>query len=212
MRTNLEKFNYYQNLCKEIIDPFIQKTGRERGFPKVIYRIYPSGKVTDCFFTNFYYKFNVKGFHIYSRRFHKGKKPTRQEVNQIKEFYLSLESLEFILKKENVSASYAYTEKFGKNNQYTSSGGSWLNYDFSHDSGFHINKESRDKKISELKGISEKIKSGKYFKCNYCGKLTKVKDAVERKIVSYRNYGSGGVNRRYCSDKCGGYDQMAHEG
>ena len=48
-------------------------------------------------------------------------------------------------------------------------------------------------------------------KCSYCHKEI-TGEAVKRTIINFKMYGRGGCEKEYCSEKCGAYDQMAHEG
>lgn len=202
MRTNLEKWNHYLQIINEKEKEFINDNIID--IPKYIYEVYPSGKIRTLNVVNLYYRNNI----------YCGGKPTRNDVSKIKEYAEDMPSLTV----ENVSFGWECIE-----HGYKSS--SAIRYTELHDK-FFTNKEKAELKANELleaKNKEEELLKNGHVKCAYCGKVVPEKESVSHQIIfqnsrpdpfsktGYKKFVDKKTNK-YCSGKCGGNDQMAHEG
>lgn len=202
MRTNLEKWNYYYNIIKEKDKDFTNTNVTIR--PKILYDVYQrSGEIRELIVTEISY-------HRYIN--FSGKKPTKIEVAEIKK--LSESDLKFDIKKIFIS-----WESYSK--YKTSAATKYVEMD-----KHYLSKEEAEQVSSVIKikiGRNNILLKNGHISCTYCQKIVPKSESVKCEIIfqnSRPDYSSRSgykkfVDRKtniYCSNKCGGYDQMAHEG
>ena len=202
MRTNLEKWNHYMSLINAKEQEFISSTIKD--IPESMYEVRPSGKIRTLIVTSVFYINKLYG----------RSKPTREDVAKIKEYAENMPELIV----DNVSISWECTGQGYK----SSSAVRYLEFK---DKLFAC-KDEADKKaveLTEAKKKEEELLNNGHIKCAYCGKVVTEEDAVSNEIIFLNSrpdpFSRTGwkqfVDRKtykYCSGKCGGDDQMAHEG
>jgi hypothetical protein len=201
MRTNLEKWNYYHAIVKQREEDYIKKNVDE--IPEYVYSIYPTGKIRKLQITYISYS---------NRLYFSGKKPTRDDVKKINDYVtnnaqMTLDKVHVGWKsvgdKYNSSSAFKYTER----DQY-------LTLE-------EVKIKSRE--AIEKKENEERLLENGHIRCAYCNKVVPEKDSISHTIIFQNSrqdpYSRTGwkkfVDRKtnkYCSGKCGGNDQMAHEG
>ena len=198
MKTNLEKWNHYKAKIKAKEQTYIED---ELGdYPqKTLWGVYPIGEVFEVFVVGRGYKHDVN-VHCFT------KKPTRKDVERIKNYALS--DIGFTRDKIRINCNQI--------SEYTSMGQRTLE-EVEH--SYYKSKAEAEQKALEIteKNRNEKelIESGTHHCCCYCSKVRPKEQIIFGTIVS-RNWERNGYTspkRAYCKDGgCHGYDQMAHEG
>ena len=206
MGTNLEKWKYYLNLIKLREVEYI--VTHVTNVPKILYDVVRSGDIKEKIVTDIIY-WNLLYF--------SGKKPTRVEVAEIKDYYENPPELTLDGVRIN------YYEYWGDNNKYKSS--SSVKY------VEMFEKFSTTKKEADGRALVFQIKVDReaallengHVRCTYCRKIVPENESVKCKII-FQNSRSDFNSRSgfkkfvdekinvYCSNQCGGYDQMGHEG
>ncbi len=202
MRTNLEKWNYYYDIIKEKDKVFTNENITIR--PKVLYDVQRNGEVSELLITDIsYYRYiNFRG-----------KKPTKIEVAEVKklsETNLSHDIKKIFIRWESHSGKYKSTAatKYVEMDKH------------------YLSKEDAESVSSVIKikiGRDKiKLKNG-HIRCTYCQKIVPESESVKCQIIfqssrpdfnsrsGYKKFVDKKTNI-YCSNKCGGHDQMAHEG
>jgi len=201
MRTNLEKWNYYLSIVKKREEEYIKNNVDK--MPEYVYFIYPTGKIRKLQITYISYS---------NRLYFYGKKPTRDDVKKINDYVIdnspmTLDNVHVgwksIGEKYNSSSAFKYTER----DQYLSK----------------QEVEIKSKEATKKKEDEEILLNNGHIRCVYCNKVVPEKDSISHTIIFQNSrqdpYSRTGwkkfVDRKtnkYCSGKCGGNDQMAHEG
>jgi len=193
MKTLLEKWNHYKSIIDAREQKYIETTIAD--VPKYLYQLYPNGTIRELEITKVYYA-NRQYFHF-------DKKPTKKDVEKIKQF----SELEQVFVDENIL--YNYTEIYKTR-------GSCRGAFSLKDIGKYTTKEVAEAKsvdiISKLQSEELLIKNLTHKRCERCGKLAEASSVVHYKIISIATYGYAGRNGIFCSNTCASNEQMAHEG
>lgn len=140
----------------------------------------------------------ITGAHV-GYGFYNVEKPSREDVRKIKAFAESMPEF----RMEQVRIDYEYSLGSG----IASGSRKYLDLLSNGTESFNW-----DDLLVQLAANREKyvLKDGD-FPCSYCGRAWPEVDAVHREIFS-RSYKGLRKTFRYCSEECGVYDQMGHEG
>ncbi len=110
MKTNLEKWNYYQSIIDNKTKEFIESQKEGKEIPKVYYIVYPIGKVAERTIIGIEYSHYKHG----GRTYYNGKKPTKKDVAALAEY--SATEIPFSI--DNIW--FKYSEIWNKEKGYTS--------------------------------------------------------------------------------------------
>lgn len=197
--TNIEKYKLYEAIIDGLTDNFCMSFFKD-GVPEHLYKI--STNFTKHEYGLYIQKAEVTGIGYFLRppKPYFDKKPSNKDVSAIKKMAetLSPESLD----KSNIRIH----AKDGNC--------SWANtYDDLLTGVAAFTKEEiepvLEKKIERYKE-NYLVKDGQ-FMCAYCRKATDNSKKIKRTVIAaqYTNFRK---EFDYCSDRCAGHDQMAHEG
>ena len=201
MRTNLEKWNYYLSIIEKREEEYIKNNVDK--MPEYIYSIYPTGKIRKLQITYISYS---------NRLYFSGKKPTRDDIKKINDYVINNSPMTLdkvhvgwksIGEKYNSSSAFKYTER----DQYLSK----------------QEVEIKSKEAIKKKEDEEILLNNGHIRCAYCNKVVPENDSISHTIIFQNSrqdpYSRTGWKKfvdkktnKYCSGKCGGNDQMAHEG
>lgn len=182
MRTNKEKFDHYYYMMKAERNVQLDALFAELGSPAKYYKI---GRTE-------MHELSIDRLFYYDGYFGDCKKPRREAVQRIKEYVDNLPPLDRTQVRVIGDSNDLLVKIEEPGNNY-----SFNAVDL---------EETQQANI-----IKYTLKPGD-ISCAYCGRAAQESEATTRKIISYATYGPAGRTNKYCSDKCGLHDQMAHEG
>jgi len=215
MRTNLEKWNHYKGLLESLENEFINSNINKMDYDKA-YRI--ENGVCEYQITNIHYNYELKDRCL---TWYSGKKPTRNELKSLIGLVERIQNGALVFDSNKIS--------FGCK-RYTNPGsvstGFRLEELIKSNSSWFICPIKADARLSEFdekKKHNEWLLNNGHIRCAYCGKIVHEKKSVSHEII-FQNSKSDPYSRtgwrkfvdrktnKYCSGKCAGNDQMAHEG
>lgn len=191
MKTNLEKWNYYKGQLDDINKRFLDEYFKDRPRPTVYYKVRSWKEIEETTISEIRISVRVPSF---------DKRPTKKNISALID----------ILNNYTPDENNIYLDYTHSHDGWKSSGSEKLSKVLSSDR-MSFNREELIPKWEEMKELYTPREG--YEPCSYCGKQVKKEDLVSRDIISYHNWPDTGRRTfKYCSGKCGGYDQMAHEG
>lgn len=199
MRTNLEKWEYYLSIIRDKENIFIKNN--TKNIPDKIFEISLDGSIRTL---------NVNGVRYFSYYNYSGKKPTKIEVAELKR--ISETDSEYSIEKIRIHWECI------SNGMKSSSAIKYIELDK------YCVDEDEANEIANVKLLKRKreevlLKHG-HIRCTYCNKVVpgpgvKCKIIFQNSRQDFHGKWKKFVDEKtniYCSNKCGGYDQMAHEG
>jgi hypothetical protein len=193
MKNLLQKWEYFNAIAEAKSSEFLTEFAKQHDIPSIVYNVFPKG-IKELPITE-------SSVDISGRPYYWGKKPTRKDVQALADWVESFNPAE-----RAVFLSYKYTETWGDGKTSTVSGA--VKFSDLNQHNYFTNKseaESRQKELLEIYGPKEG-----HIACAYCNKQSPTDKMVSFTIYT-KSYPRGQTNK-YCSNACGGYDQMAHEG
>jgi hypothetical protein len=196
MRNNSEKWNEYKGRLDAIDSEFI-KNQLGHYLPTHIYSVSPNGSIE----TRVIIKAEYRHLHAI---WYSGKKPTAKDVAKIAAY---IESGPPMIKDE------IFFYWLSERDKARLSGGT--RYEELTTCPYLTTSKDKAEKIAEENRIKDKEKerllASGWIACAYCGKVVAPEVAVECTVIASQYPGMRKTSK-YCSGKCGGNDQMAHEG
>ncbi len=202
MKTNLEKWNFYEEYIKGILLEQIELNVEK--LPEKVYKASGLGAVVEVFVDDIY---NKDRFYFYS------KKPTRADVEKIKTYADNIPEFNI----DNIFVSVHYHEGMGKSM-------SACKHSELKEKYFLTEVEAKERlvDIKAKKDEENELIANGHIRCAYCGKITPPSESIRSEIIfqngrhnSFTGKYQKFVDRKtndYCSGKCASHDQMAHEG
>ncbi len=191
MRTNLDKWNYYQSIIDTREQDYVKQQVTE--IPKSFFYVNPSGSIGEKIISHVKY-FNGKNLSF-------NKVPTKINVEIIKSFSENNEPLSL----DKIYLHYYENNSFGK-----SSGAIKFT-----DINKHLSKEEAEKKSLEIKeknNQEELLLQNGHSRCERCRKVVPTPEIQTVKIISFATYGQAGRIGKFCSGICSAHEQMSLEG
>lgn len=195
MKTNKEKYDYFykkiESLGKEFIDSVLKDP------PKELYKVVLIGRID---------KYEVEYIGYYNRIYSE-EKPTRKDIEKIKSYYENMPEMTI----DDIRIGIVHHGEKYKSSCAIAIGEIGKSY---HPSIEHANKALARLQLKKKK--DEELLANGHIRCTYCRKIIPEDKAVKHEIIfqdwnGYKKFVNRKTNK-YCSGKCGSYDQMSREG
>ena len=201
MRTNVDKWNHYLALINQNENAFIKSVLPDP--PKKLFKVWNSGEIQE---------FEVQKIY-YNNRLFVYRNTTRLDVQRITKHF---ETDNNYVKEKVLLSLHAKTK----------AGGLTTGLKLTNINDYYRTFTEAEKiaavKIEEKRQRQELLDNG-HVACSYCSNVVKEEEAVDYTIIFQNSRPNPtkacGYSRfvdrktqKYCSNKCGVHDQMAHEG